>query len=252
MTPLTISEQHILQLLKEDRNWSAYALADIDPNHKAHSWWFADKKGVVLVYKGFSTPVLFSHGFPSNLERLFQEVPQEDYVFTLQKPSRDMLDHRMKVSHELEMWRMTIQEDGFTPTPDEGVQRLTMEDLNQIQVLFADHPDQPDAFAPSQVGEGVYFGIRDGTDLVSLAGTHVLSKHFSVAGVGNVFTRPDRRNRGMGTKVASAVVSELLSMHIQTIVLNVATNNLAAIQSYTHIGFQPYCIYHEGFATLLA
>jgi ribosomal protein S18 acetylase RimI-like enzyme len=252
MTPLSISEQHILQLLEEDRNWSAYALADMDSIHKPHSWWFADKTGVVLVYKGFSPPVLFSHGFPSSLERLFQEIPQGDYVYTLQKPSMDLLDHRLTVSNELEMWRMTIQEDGFTPTPTEGVQRLTMDDLNQIQVLFADHPDQPDAFAPSQVGEGVYFGIREGTKLVSLAGTHVLSKHFSVAGVGNIFTRPDRRNRGMGTKVASAVASELLSMRIQTIVLNVAVTNLAAIRSYTHIGFQPYCKYHEGFATLQA
>lgn len=163
-----------------------------------------------------------------------------------------MLDHRMNVSHELEMWRMTIQEDGFIPTSDEGVQRLTIEHLNEIQVLFADHSDQPDAFAPSQVGEGVYFGIREGTELVSLAGTHVLSKSFSVAAVGNVFTRPDRRNKGMGTRVASAVVGERLSMRIQTIVLNVATTNLAAIRSYTHIGFQPYCKYHEGFATLLA
>jgi ribosomal protein S18 acetylase RimI-like enzyme len=252
MTPLSISEQHILQLLEEDRNWSAYALADMDMKYKAHSWWFADKTALVLVYMGFSPPVLFSHGFPSSLERLFHEIPQEDYVFTLQKPSRDMLDHRMMVSHELEMWRMTIQEDCFTPTSDEGVQRLTMEDLNQIQVLFAHHPDQPDAFAPSQVGEGVYFGIREGTRLVSLAGTHVLSKDFSVAGVGNVFTRPDRRNKGLGTKVASAVVGELLSMRIQTIVLNVATTNLAAIRSYTHIGFQPYCKYQEGFATLQA
>lgn len=252
MTPLSISEQHILKLLEEDRNWSAYALADMDPIHKPHSWWFADKTGVVLVYRGFSPPVLFSHGCTSSLERLFYEIPQEDYVFTLQKPSRELLDSRMTVSTELEMWRMTIHEEGFTPTSDEGVQRLTMRDLHQIQVLFADHPDQPDAFAPSQVEQGVYFGIREGTRLVSLAGTHVLSKHFSVAGVGNVFTRPDRRNRGMGTKVASAVVSELLSMGIEPIVLNVATTNLSAIRSYTHIGFQPYCIYHEGFATLQA
>jgi ribosomal protein S18 acetylase RimI-like enzyme len=245
-------EEHIHSILMQDRIWSAYAIADLEAQHKPHSVWFANKLAVVLTYKAFSPPILFSHGVPEDLEGLFCEIPRGDYVFTLQQASRSLLDDRLKINFEAEMWRMTIDPENFALDSPSGVIQLHPQDVDEMETLFADHHDRPDAFAPSQVEEGMYFGIRDGNKLLSVAGTHVLSQRHSVAAIGNVFTRPDQRNKGYGMRVSSVLVHNLLSAGIKTIVLNVATANLPAINCYTRIGFQPYCKYQEGLGTLTA
>jgi len=95
-----------------------------------------------------------------------------------------------------------------------------------------------------------FFGIREDGHLVSIAGTHVLSQTYGVAAVGNVFTRPDRRGHGLGTRATAAVVARLLSMDLQTIVLNVSMDNQPAQASYRKLGFWPYCGYYEGLAEI--
>jgi ribosomal protein S18 acetylase RimI-like enzyme len=252
MRRISHAELHIRSILEQDRIWSAYAIADLDPKLRSHSWWFANKTDVILTYKGFDPPVLFSHGIPGSLGSLFRQIPQGDYVFTLQQPSMDLLEDRFKVNFEIEMWRMSIGPDDYNPVSQRDFERLNYQNLNEIQGLFADHPDQPDSFDPSQLEDGVYFGIRDGSELVSVAGTHVLSIEYGVAALGNIFTRADHRNKGLGTCVSSTVVKTLLDSGIRTIVLNVATTNQPAIRSYTRIGFQPYCKYQEGLGTLTA
>lgn len=252
MSGLSLSEAHIHTLLRQDRVWSAYAIADLDPGLKIHSVWFAIRDAVVLTFHGFSPPILFSYGPPGDLEFLFHQIPLGDYTFTLQRPSRELLEDRLMPSFETEMWRMSLEPSDFKPVADEGVSQLGPNDLDEIVNLFADHPDRPDAFAPTQLDQGVYFGIRENNELVSVAGTHVLSSEQSVAAVGNVFTRPDQRNQGYGTRVNGSVAKALLGMGINTIVLNVSVTNHLAIRSYTRIGFRPYCKYHEGLGRLTA
>ena len=236
MSSLSQSETHIHSLLEHDRIWSAYAIADLDPLLKIHSVWFANKDAVVLIYRGFKPPVLFSYGPVEQLEFLFQEIPLGNYTFTLQQPSRDMLEHRLKTTIETEMWRMSLEVDDFKPVSEEGVGRLGQNDLDKMIHLFSDHPDRPDAFAPIQLKQGVYFGVWDDDELVSVAGTHVLSIEHSIAAVGNVFTRPDHRKKGYGTRANGLVAKTLVNMGISTIVLNVSTANQPAIRSYTRIG----------------
>jgi ribosomal protein S18 acetylase RimI-like enzyme len=71
-----------------------------------------------------------------------------------------------------------------------------------------------------------------------------------VAAVGNVFTDPAARGRGLGSRVTAAVVHELVEMKISTIVLNVAMHNQAAVRVYQKLGFWPYRGYYEGVALL--
>ena len=244
------SEEHILTILEGDRIWSAYAIADLDPQYKPSTVWFANQDAVVLIYKGLKPPVLFSFGHIDRLEFLFQQIPLGDYFFSLLPSSRKLMDDRMTVNFETEMWRMSLDPQRFNPVPDEAVSRLGVVDINDMVELFAQHPDRPDSFSPTQVKEGVYFGVRVDTELISIAGTHVLSMEQSVAAVGNVFTRPDHRNKGYGTSANCSVTKALIDMGIRTIVLNVATANQPAIRSYTRIGFEPYRKYQEGLGTV--
>src|SRR5439155_19334107 len=96
---------------------------------------------------------------------------------------------------------------------------------------------------------GVFCGIREGEDLIAVAGTHLVSAAESVGAVGNIYTRRDRRGRGLATQTTAAVVAELRRLGIATIVLNVSRTNVPAVRVYERLGFRRYCDYFEGRAT---
>ena len=246
--------QHIRQILESERIWCAYALADLDPAEAERCTWLTHKDGVVLIYEGFDPSVLFAHGDPDTLHHLFNQVPSNNYQYTLKEPSRMMLDRGLEPIIEARMWRMNLEQSVFPSVSTAGVERLGPEDLSAIQHLYGRHHDQPDAFHERQLVTGLFFGIRENEEIISIAGVHIISPWASVAAIGNVFTRPDRRGQGLATKTSAAVVQVLIERGIDTIVLNVAVDNEPALRCYENLGFTPYCSYYEGtgFLNLLA
>jgi ribosomal protein S18 acetylase RimI-like enzyme len=96
------------------------------------------------------------------------------------------------------------------------------------------------------VADGVFHGIYEGTGLVAVAGTHLLAREEGVAAIGNVYTRHDRRGRGLGRLVTSAVLGELAG--VETIGLNVRADNDAALRLYESLGFARHCQFYEALA----
>jgi RimJ/RimL family protein N-acetyltransferase len=239
------------RVLERDRIWSAYALADLDPPHAAHAEWLAGELAAVLTYGGFEPPVLFAAGEPEEARRLLAEIPPGRYMFTLMPTHRALLEQRVLESHETVMWRMALRPEAFDPSLAQGVEPLTLEDLPDLEALFGTGADRPDAFDPVQLADRAFFGIRRGRQLVSVAGTHVVSALRGVAAVGNVFTHPAHRGRGLATRTTAAVVQALIQVSgLRTIVLNVARENAAALRCYERLGFWPFCGYHEGVGRL--
>ena len=240
----------IRKLLETDRIWSAYALADLDPEWNEFSEWYLHLDSLILIFRAFNPSILFAMGHPQGLEILFKEIPNDRYTYTLLGYSRAIIRDRLKIKTENHMWRMALKSEGFPGTLAEGVVKLREADLDSIQKLFNGHPDRPDAFTPVQLKTGIFYGTYLGEDLISIAGTHILSHWASVAAIGNVFTRPDQRGKGYATRVTARVVKEALDQGIKTIVLNVAMDNTPAITCYRKLGFWPYCGYYEGTGTL--
>jgi predicted GNAT family acetyltransferase len=149
------------------------------------------------------------------------------------------------------MWRMVLKPEDFPGGEDQGCVALTRDDSDRLRDLFGEHPDRPDSFHPSQLDRGVFRAIAEGQELVAVAGTHVVSDWASVAAVGSVYTRPDRRGRGYGRKASAAVAADLLRRGIRTIVLNVAMDNAPALAVYRRLGFMPFCGYYEGVGVLI-
>jgi hypothetical protein len=193
------------RVLERDRIWSAYALADLDPPHAAHADWLASEQAVVLTYAGFRPPVLFAAGAPEEVRLLFEQIPAGGYLFTLIPTHRALLEDRILESHETIMWRMALRPDAFDPSRAQGVQRLTLDDLPEIEAFFGTGPDRPDAFDPDQLADQAFFGIRRATQLVSAAGTHVVSALRGVAAVGNVYTHPAHRGQDWPRTTAAVV-----------------------------------------------
>ncbi len=68
--------------------------------------------------------------------------------------------------------------------------------------------------------------------------------------MGNVYTRRDRRGRGLAARVTSAVTAHLLRHDppLSTVALNVNQHNAAALRVYAGLGYERYCGFHEGLA----
>ena len=86
--------------------------------------------------------------------------------------------------------------------------------------------------------------------MVAAAGIHVAAPAEGVAGIGNVYTRRDRRGRGLAGRAIAGVVNELQRRGVRTIGLNVSQENAAAIRTYERLGFVRYCEFYEGIAVL--
>jgi GNAT superfamily N-acetyltransferase len=150
---------------------------------------------------------------------------------------------------------MTLNAVDFKPAPpgDSVPVRLGLEHMPQIEALFAtgiERGDAPDFFDAYMVEQGAFYGLYEGDDLISVAGTHLIAPTEGVAAVGNVYSRHDRRGRGLAAQVVSAVTAELLSHQppLGVVALNVNQSNTTARRLYQRLGYRPYCAFYEGLA----
>lgn len=239
----------IKRRLEHDRVWSAFSLADLDPGRAGCSTWFGPEHStaIVLVYNAYDPPIVFCSGGVGECEAILaapEVVARTSRVYINLRPEARGIAQRAFSTLELRpMIRMQLDVPVTTNGADELV-RLGPADLAEVQQLYAE--DRPAFFLPSQLEDGVYFGIRDEDGLVSIAGTHVVSLEQSVAALGNVYTTPKRRNRGLAAATAGAVSQELQQRGIRTVVLNIMASNLAARRVYERLGYREYCDYFEG------
>lgn len=239
----------IVSRLEQDRVWSAFSLADLDPERVTFSAWFgiATSTSIVLVYSAYEPPIVFCSGDADECETILGDpevvaCTGQSYINVL--PAAVGIAERTFSTLELRpMVRMQLETPvAFESVP--GLVRLGASDLAQIQQLYAEDP--PAFFLPSQLDEGVYFGIREDARLVSIAGTHVVSIEQRVGALGNVYTTPQCRNRGLAAATAGAVSQELRRLGMRTIVLNITASNLAARRVYERLGYREYGAYFEG------
>ena len=248
--PLADPEE-IRAFLETDRLWAAYGLGDLEPNlSKLSEWHGADDEGglcaLALLFKGFDPPALFTLGDAQGIALILDAALRAPRVYlNVREEHMPAIRARYRIETREPMWRMTLQPGEFRPVRG-AVMPLTPQHTEHLKRLY--RLGGGDAFAPSQVVEGAFFGVEAGGVLIAAAGTHVLSEAYSVAAVGSVFTHPDYRGKGYAVMTTSAVCVELIRRGIRTIVLNVAQSNAAAIRVYEKLGFKKYVPFVEGHA----
>ncbi len=246
----------IRRLLETDRAWAVYALGDLSPQLFPHCAWFCPAEGqcaVVLLCRAFATPVLFTLGATSLVRRLLDEIGEPREIYLHVRPEIvPIVAEKYRVLHEKSMWRMVLAETRGPKGADAKAARLGPADLPALKELYADGNaagEAPDFFH-AWLEEGVFFGVWEGDRLAAAAGTHLVVPAEGVAAIGNVYTRRDRRGRGLGESVMKAVTRDLLRLKLRTIALNVEQRNAAAIRLYERLGFVRYCAFHEALAVL--
>jgi len=242
--PRLTEKNDIRAILRHDPAWCVFALGDLSPHMFGKTYWFTPD--LTLVLHDYGTSILFAMGTGSIHEAL-GHVAWPVHL-QVQRDGLDEVARHAAVTSARLMWRM-VWKGAAAPDIPVSVTRLGAGDLPALVQLYADGEasgESPDFFYSSMVTNGVFFGAYEGDALVAAAGTHLVSREEGAAAVGNIYTRRDRRGRGMGRLVTSAVVSALGG--IETIGLNVRTDNGAAIHLYESLGFERHCQFYEALA----
>ena len=204
---------------------------------------------LVLVYRGFNPPIVFAIGAAADLAPLFRELDAPVISLHVQPHVLTPLESAYRPTDIRHMWRMVVEPSSFRPVPTADVISLDASDLGAVNALYERgrlNGDGPTFFHPSMLEQGMFRGIREGADLIAVAGTHLHSTELGVCTIGNIYTHPDRRRRGLAARATSAVVSDAIQQRIGTIVLNVGQENVAARRVYEQLGFRCHCEFVEG------
>ena len=243
-------KSEIRRRLNQDREWSLYALADLDDGLFEHCDWFGcGEDGLALVFRALAIRPIFVIGDGAATRELLAELPETRGYLNL-KPHQLYAAagvFEFRVRHE--MRRMVLAD--FRPR-EGSPEPLSREHCGEIERLFASGDGGGIAFAPFQLDSGLFRGIRRGGELVAAAGTQVVSRNEGVAAIGNIFTHPEFRGQGLAQVVTSAVVAALLAAGIEAIGLNVGDGNTAAVKAYERVGFRTCFRYFEGPAVRVA
>jgi ribosomal protein S18 acetylase RimI-like enzyme len=248
----------IRAVLESDRDWAVYALGDLAPERFALCDWHyqpANPQALLLLFRGFDPPVLFLLGGAAASDSLLDEIGGVERLYLHVRPDiLPALEARYLIPRVERMWRMVCREVVPLSPAEEGLVRLGAEDVPALQRLYADGEaagEAPGFFLPAMVTDGVYFGTREGRELVAVAGTHLVVAAEGVAAIGNIYTRRDRRGRGLARALTARVTGELIRSGFETIALNVAQGNSIAIRIYEQLGFRRHCAFVEGVARRL-
>jgi GNAT superfamily N-acetyltransferase len=251
--PLT-NRSHIQAYLETDRLYAAYAIGDLEPGLFELCEWtgsVVDDRldALALHYHGLEPPALFVMGSVSGLRAILGQASGPRRVYLTCR------EERLSVTREFYAWeqvipmfRMVLPPASFSPVEGHCL-RLGTKHAEQLVALYALGGGAV-AFSPSQIAGGVFYGASADGQLVAAAGTHLVSPTYGVAAVGNVFTHPEYRGRGYGSATTTAVVAELLALEIRDVVLNVGQENDRAISIYERLGFERYCPFLEGPASI--
>ncbi len=241
-----------------DRVRAAYAIGDLDPRFSPYSRWFAAREvgaaghvtGLGLVYTGLRVPVLLTLGEADAVEAVLRS-PTLAHALPRRFFASMALDHLpafqalYNVESLRQMQRMALDADAFV-APEEDLSEVVPvghADTASLMALYRHYPDH--FFEPYQLEQGLYFGIRRGEQLVSVAGVHVVSEEWDVAAIGNVVTHPAHRSQGLSRRCTARLLQSLFE-RVSLVTLNVARENDAARRVYLRLGFTDRFRYLEG------
>lgn len=246
---MSVDTNAIREILLIDPVWSAYALADLRADLLPLCRWTVAGDGLLLVFTGLEPPILLTVGPAADVEVALAKaaLPEEVYLSVRHEHLTPVQEHFAGDDYRV-MVRMALGADVALPPVAHPVRRLTADDVPAIEALIAlGGPFAPDGFAPYQVADGFFFGVKDEKgSLAAIGGTHILNRAEGVAAIGNVYTRSDCRGKGYARAITTEIVSRLRAAGLPLIVLNVNRENEAARKLYDSLGFVEHCSFVEG------
>lgn len=251
MARIALHDQaQIAEFLCQDKGLHLYSIGDLDPFFWPQTLWYGWEEGntlqaLVLVYLGQSLPTVLAFGGPtpayqSLLTSLLPLLPMRFYLH-LSAGLRPCLEPAYQLNSHGEHSRMVLvqpeklQVELARHADLSEVRSLGHGDLDAIENLYQrSYPGN--WFDSRMLDTGMYRGIYQGPELVSIAGIHVYSPTWKVAALGNITTAPEVRGKGLSTLTTAFLCRDLLQS-VDLIGLNVKSDNAAALACYHKLGF---------------
>lgn len=249
--PLRDRDQ-IRRILETRRAYAAYALGQLDPVlFRMSEWWLArgpgGERAVVLHAHGGLGNATFAMGEAGALDAVLRLHPGPRHAFlTCEVHHLETALRYFEIEQRQTMIRMQVTADTFRPSRGEPVERLGGRDVRAVNRLYRTD-GVPSFYSSRQIDDAVYFGATRGGELVSIAGTHVISALSGIAVVGNVYTHPRYRGAHLAEATTSAVTA-LLLRSCREVVLSVDPSNVPAVRAYERLGYREVARLLEGAA----
>jgi ribosomal protein S18 acetylase RimI-like enzyme len=259
--PFEIRDRKALErFLRRTESAHVYALADLDDAFWSDTRWFALRKdgelaAVCLLLEKLTPPILYAIAEPGDpalralLAWLLPSLPAHVFA-TPGLGLSDVLARAFEIRAHGEHLKMAL-DPALLPQPIAlaGIAPLDLTNFAELRAFYADDAYRPEErhgrfFESYMLEQGPWFGVREAGRLVSVAGVHVLSTRTSVAAIGGVATRPDRRGRGLARALTARLCRSLLE-RVALVGLNVAAANAPAIHVYRSLGFREVVRYEE-------
>ncbi|GIW05369.1 MAG: hypothetical protein KatS3mg060_0174 [Dehalococcoidia bacterium] len=226
--------EDVLRLLRQDRFGAAYLLGDVDRSGRLRGDWFLAGDTLACLQRLYHGATLWASGTANGLSAILGQLsPPAELYFSGPATLVEALRPRFRIEFQEEMIRMAVTAGRFRPVGTATL--LSPADTDQINRLY--RFGAGGQVSRHQVADGVYYGIFEDGRLVSVAGTHFINPSERIGAVGNVFTHPAYRGRGLATRVTSAVTMAILD-RCRDIVLNVSAGNAPAQAAYRKLGFR--------------
>ncbi|SCL72856.1 Predicted acetyltransferase, GNAT family [Micromonospora citrea] len=236
-------------LLGRDPALHAYQLGDLDDFFWPYTTWFRRGQEVALLYHGADPPTLLAFAAPPRVAELTELLRELAPVLParlwahLSPGCEPALAPAFRMEPAGPHLKMALTEPVRLATTAPAGVVLGAADLPALNRLYAQaYPGN--WFDPRMLDTGQYVGVRDGDEVVSVAGVHVFSPAYRVAALGNVTTHPRARGRGLGAAVVAALCGRLLGS-VAHVTLNVKADNGPAVRLYERLGFTRVADYGE-------
>ncbi len=254
---MTTDLSTVRRILAADPIWSAYAMADLQPEFAPYCQWQTasadDGEGLVLIYTALEPPVLLSVGDPDAVAQALSQIDLPSRVYlSIRDEHEPVVARWYDVSNDRRpMYRLGLPRGVKLEMPQgASLNRLTRDDAPRLRKLYAHGGDfAPDAFDPYQIDNGIFWGVKAHSgDLIAAGGTHIVDWQQGIAAIGNMYTLPRHRGMGPAGCVLRALVASLHARGAETIVLNIDQRNAGARRLYERHGFVVHCPFVEGVA----
>ncbi len=233
-------------ILGRDRLHAAYALAQLEPDvFPAARFWLCEggpgpgaERGPSLVChsRGGLGAATYVMGPADGVARILSLHPGPYQTFITARPAHlAALESAYRLRNPRTMLRMHVTRDRFRPV-DGPTFRLRPAHVEELNRLYRSQ-GRTASYGSRHVAEGCYHGVREGDRLLAVAGTHSIGPGAGIAVVGNVYTHPSARGRGLATRVTSAVTAALLKDQ-RDVVLSVDPENVPALRAYRRLGYR--------------
>ena len=154
-------------------------------------------------------------------------TPGETVCFLRTRPQADCWTVKNYISIVQFVWARG------EPGDEPGTEQLTSKDLDAMLELTA--LVYPAYFRAGTAGLGIYFGIKDGERLCSMAGIRMAMDGYQE--ISAVCTHPDYRQRGYAARLIRRLVRHIQDLG-ETPFLHTEAENLSARAMYEKLGFR--------------